>query len=305
MPIQIHLLAGRQKGRRIVMRTSPITVGRDPSCDIVIEDSVVSRRQLRLEEVPGGDWQIVNESEQGTTCGWRRITNQPKPVRGTLKLSASSLPLLEVTAITDEQSSGVASTSDALSSEAAAEAKASSGRTKLWVGIGVFWLVVIVLGVLFSTLAEGTKATQEIEQLSEAEIVAEIYQQPERSDLAADPRQVAVHLAEANRNYEMRDRTSEALYRCYVAYRNGLSHTPDLLFEDGADQRRYQIVQEMLARELAARYRAAEGRYIGGEYQVAIERLRDLQSFYPVSQRTRVGRKIEELLNSAIEKNDN
>lgn len=305
MPIQIHILAGAQSGRRIVLRNSPVTVGRDPGCDVVIDEPAVSRRQLRLEHNESGEWFVVNESEQGTTCGWRRIMTTPKPVRGTLKLAISSMPLLEVTAIHDEQAVTASMSEDSVvAASGDSSQSASSGKTKLWIGIGVFWMVVIVLGLLLTTMSGGTQRDSDIKQLTPEQITAEIYEPPTRNDLAPDARQVAYHLEQANRSYELRDQTSEALYRSYTGYRDALSYTSDLLFEDGANQRRYQIVQEMLARELVKRYRSAEDKYLGAEYEVAIDSLRDMQSFYPVGQRTMVGQNIEELLRMAILKNE-
>lgn len=307
MPIQIHLLAGPQAGRRIVMRNSPVTVGRDPSCDIVIDEPAVSRRQLRLEQNEFGDWFIVNESEQGTTCGWRRLMTTPRQVRGTIKLSVSSIALLEVTAIQEEQAaaaSTAAESSTTTSGQAqTAGGSSQSGKTKLWIGIGVFWMIVIVLGLLLSTMSGGAADEDEFKELTPEQIKAEIYEPPSRHAMAPQERQVAFHLEQANRNYELRDQTSEALFRSYTAYRDALSYTSDLLFDDGANQRRYQIVQEMLARELVSRYQTAENKFLAGEYEVAIDDLRDLQSFYPVGQRTMVGQNIEELLRKSIQKN--
>ena len=102
MAIQIHLLAGPQAGRRLVIRDSPITIGRDPSCDLVINEPAVSRRQLRLEQSDDGQWWIVNESDQGTSLGWRRITNQPRAVTGKQKLSVAGVALVEISLVDEE-----------------------------------------------------------------------------------------------------------------------------------------------------------------------------------------------------------
>lgn len=301
MPIQVHILAGKQAGRRVVLRTSPVSIGRDPSCDIVIDEPTVSRRQLRLE-THDGQWWVFNESDQGTSVGWRRLTTQPRQVKNTMKLSAASQPLVELTPIADDAAVAESETlSDSDAGQAIVAGKKASGRSTLWIGIGVFWLVVISVGVFLSFVGGGSEESDDAPELTDQQILAEIYQPP--MELGADDRQATVFLTEANHTFALRDSSSEAIYRSYAAYTKALSYTPDQMFKDGADERRYQIIRKMLADQLVERYRNAMNAYLRGDFATATQRLRDLVDFYPAGQESKISQNIEEHLSIARKHN--
>src|SRR5512142_1237037 len=63
-------------GHPIEVTKDQSTVGRDPSCDIVVTDGSVSRRHARLE-LRGDDWWVVDEgSANGAYINSTRVAEQ-------------------------------------------------------------------------------------------------------------------------------------------------------------------------------------------------------------------------------------
>jgi S-DNA-T family DNA segregation ATPase FtsK/SpoIIIE len=79
--LELRVIAGFDAGHRMPLTAAGVTVGRDPDCDIPLDDTSVSRRHLRVEASPGGLHATVTdlESVNGTWIEGRRIT-QPEEI---------------------------------------------------------------------------------------------------------------------------------------------------------------------------------------------------------------------------------
>lgn len=59
-----------------------LTIGRNPECNIVYNDNMVSRRHALLLIYPGGRYKIVNQGQNGTTVNGNPVTsNQGYPLK--------------------------------------------------------------------------------------------------------------------------------------------------------------------------------------------------------------------------------
>ena len=76
------LIYGANLGAKIRLRTSPIAIGRDPGCQVVVPDSDVSRRHCEIVERKGG-WYVRDlGSTNGTRVSGRRAGPQADtPIR--------------------------------------------------------------------------------------------------------------------------------------------------------------------------------------------------------------------------------
>ena len=54
MMYRLIFLTGSRKGRQVTVEQEPMTVGRDPSCAIVVPDDAVAREHARVEHRPEG-----------------------------------------------------------------------------------------------------------------------------------------------------------------------------------------------------------------------------------------------------------
>jgi S-DNA-T family DNA segregation ATPase FtsK/SpoIIIE len=83
--LELRVIAGFDAGRRIALTASGVTVGRDPECDLALDDEGVSRRHLRVQTSPGGLRATVTdlESVNGTWIEGRRISEPQEIEPGT------------------------------------------------------------------------------------------------------------------------------------------------------------------------------------------------------------------------------
>lgn len=294
VPIEIHVLGGRQAGRRVVLRKSPVMIGRDPTCDIVIDESAVSRQQVELRfDEEHQQWQAINHSGNGTKMGWSRLRDEPKILKSAAKLAVDGLDLVQATpqpgAVEDDEHVEAAPT----------EASGWSGRKKLWVSIGAFWAVVFLLALILSTTMsppEQQDASQ-VPELSPEQIRQEIYTPP--AQRTPDPRRVQGFLETAQEHFALRDSSDEDLYDAYAAYHAALAYTPEQMFDDGVNQRRYQIVQQMLADRVVEQYFEASNLYRSDRFRAATQAFRDLQSFYRADMDSQLRQNIEDYIRAS------
>jgi hypothetical protein len=74
MTAKAHLecVAGPEKGETFRVTAGITVLGRDPSCDIVLAETVISRQHTRIER-RGENWVLVNLSTNGTLVNKKRV----------------------------------------------------------------------------------------------------------------------------------------------------------------------------------------------------------------------------------------
>jgi FHA domain len=108
-----------QSGSPIDVTKDPSLVGRDPSCEVVLNDGSVSRRHARIEK-RGDGWAIVDQgSANGTYLDTERVTDAALRDGQDLRLGSVSLRI-EIAAV--DLSATIGGTSDATVVQAAATA---------------------------------------------------------------------------------------------------------------------------------------------------------------------------------------
>ncbi len=83
--LELRVVAGFDAGRRLPLPAAGVTIGRDPDCDLALDDVGVSRRHLRVQPSPGGLHAMITdlESVNGTWVEGRRITEPEEIEPGT------------------------------------------------------------------------------------------------------------------------------------------------------------------------------------------------------------------------------
>ena len=73
VPTRMHVTGGRMSGTTMALGSTSITVGRDPSCTLVLDDSYASTRHARIFP-EGGSWYVEDlGSTNGTYLGSERL----------------------------------------------------------------------------------------------------------------------------------------------------------------------------------------------------------------------------------------
>lgn len=72
-PTRMHVTGGRMSGTTMALGSTSITIGRDPSCTLVLDDTYASTRHARIFP-DGGVWYVEDlGSTNGTHLGSERL----------------------------------------------------------------------------------------------------------------------------------------------------------------------------------------------------------------------------------------
>ncbi len=174
-----------------------------------------------------------------------------------------------------------------------------SRRAKLWVGIGVYLLVLLGLAVFFSTLrsdADGD-GPGALSAMDAAEIREEIREPlPPRPP---EPARVREHLDIAAQELALEASEPDALYRAHVAYRVAASYAGEDGFADPLHQRQAFVVEDRLAEEVIAQYERGYNLLQARQYGPAADAFRKLLAIYPAEADSRLRHHVERQLAQA------
>lgn len=77
---RLHVTSGPKRGTEVLLRGDPVTIGRAPDSDLVVQDDYTSTHHARIMNQQGR-WMIHDlDSTNGTYVGGRRVT-QPTPLQ--------------------------------------------------------------------------------------------------------------------------------------------------------------------------------------------------------------------------------
>jgi TolA-binding protein len=166
---------------------------------------------------------------------------------------------------------------------AAAPARQSdmSRRAKLWLGIGIYMVIALVVIIVLWGLKKEEAAPQlAAAQVSDQEIEAEIRRPLVR---APDEREAARTLAEAQQWYPRSGGHEAGLFHTHRNYKLALAFSGKTSFE-GIDQLQFNEVENALVQTITRDYRAAYARVRSLEWSAAETLLRGILQQYPDSQ---------------------
>lgn len=296
--LQIHILAGAQAGARLQLNQSPVTFGRSADCTLILDIPVVSRMHGELHLDEQGNWLLTNHSANGTRVGRKKASKKPVPLTDGASIIIGDTEVFRVhlTAESAEEAAAEQPASDEQqpAAEQHAPGAGAKGKSKLWIGLGIWFGLCIIAMIFFATLGGGGtddapttsgfyKPGQEIEdkQGDEAGILAIrrlLAEHPEYQD-PSDAR-YSRHLDRAE---QAADQSDDSLYAAYSHYQSAISFCDDRDRPfDPRNTQRYEGILDKLAEIIYTRYIYAYRAYRNNEYSDArdvLDRLR-LQ-YYP------------------------
>ncbi len=285
--LQVEYLIGPNAGRKLLIRQTRISFGRSTDRVLPVDQPFISREHGEFA-FDQGQWQLINHSPNGTILNGKRITKKPRPIKANATVTIGDTDVFRVSPIVDEADLHAAAEQPITDTTATATPEpavhsSAGGRTKLWIGIAVFWAVALGL-IAFSLLNQSNPTTTSPGDNLPAPITAEqiegyihrpIDKQP------PDQRKADTAVAQARESYALIDRRTDALYRAYEAYRNALTYTAADALPDATDQRQYFILQKRLAEGVTEKYEDAIVLFKSRQYKAADEAFKDLRDFYP------------------------
>jgi hypothetical protein len=271
--IQILLLSGPQQGKRLELSGEEFLFGRQPDCDIPIAGEFVSREHGMIACIDG-QWIVQNASPNGTQV------NRKKVGRKGFKLITQDIVQVGGEDVFQIIIPQVATALAPTEMPTDAPHRKSSRRTKLWIGIGSYLVLMMFMFVYLSTLHK----TEEDQIIKPDELTRTMIEAIIRKPVTVetpDPRAAAQLLREAEELFNRQDAAVSGTYRVYHAYQLSLAHSKKTYFDDGLHQLRFDQVQKQLIDEVSRRYNEAFERLRSREYRVAEKQFRKLNDYYP------------------------
>lgn len=275
--IRIQLLTGPHNGMTRAYDAPALTFGRNAENTITIDDAHLSRvhGEIRAEH---GQYFLINHSNNGTTLNGKKI-KKPTALNegdivgiGKMQLFAVGISSAPSTAPPPVDPS---SETKAINSDES-EAPKISGKAKLWIGIGSFWGIVLLVLLFASPGGGGGGNLEKPERLTNAEIKAEIIKPMK---LPLDERKAARHLQQAQELYPRVTSQIDGVYQCYHDYQLSLAYSDRKDF-DRTTQGNYLHVQDMLINKVQNQYNLAHTLLENKEWNRARAEFETLSQIY-------------------------
>ncbi|MFN3168964.1 MAG: FHA domain-containing protein [Phycisphaeraceae bacterium] len=320
--LQVHITAGPQAGARFQLNTSPVSFGRSPDNTLVLDVAVVSRQHGELVREDDGTWTLINHSSNGTRVGRKKVTKKPYPLSDGVPITIGDTEVFRVHLVEDGTPGTAANAPTAEQNEPAQQPATNApgaglkGKSKLWIGLGV-WIGLCVVLMIVGALTLGgdgddNKTPGDPGIWNPGQTITDVPPGPD-ADIAdvkrlleerltpEDPNDTLYdqHLADARDAYEL---GKQGLFDAYRHYQQAISYAQDRDDPlDSLDQIKYGNVMNQLAEIIAQDYRQAWRFYNQGKYPQAAAILDDLRRDYydPPEQDDTLANHIKRLRNAA------
>ena len=293
-PLQIHILAGQQAGARLQLNQSPVTFGRAGDCTLILDLPVASRLHGELQVDEEGQWVLVNHSSNGTRVGRKKATKKPIALTEgvTITIGDTEVFRVHLTPASAEAEAQEAEDDYAEQPDQPAAGAGMKSRSKLWIGLGVWFALILLLVVFLSTLGgdeDGPGTTSagfyypgrdvEAANADEAGRIAIkrlLEEPPDYED--PDAARYTRYLDAAN---QAADRGSSELYIAYENYKLAITYANDRdkPFSD-SDVLRYDRILTELSKIIHQYYMEAYRAYNTSRFEDARKILEELREKY-------------------------
>lgn len=234
---------------------------------------------------------LINHSSNGCTVNGRKIKkDKPHVLRSGDVIGVGKTTLFAVEFM-EPEAPAVGSGAELTEPEAkaVAEARARTAKARLWIGVGSFWVLVLLIIIIAQMLGgpeKGTKETNDDKAMTESQIMSMLRQPLKRTPEEA---QALRNLAKAESGYRAisGNPRADALYRIHYDYKQALAFFGAKSFNDikkNEVQIRYTNVESMLAKKIWRKYSRGHERMLMSEYEDAKRDFNGVQDMYPESQ---------------------
>ncbi|MEM9347085.1 MAG: FHA domain-containing protein [Planctomycetota bacterium] len=295
-PLQIHITAGAQAGARLQLNQSPVTFGRSAECTLILDLPVASRLHGELQyDEEDAQWVLVNHSANGTRVGRKKATKKPVALTDGASITIGDTEVFRVhlTPAAAQEPQGRAFEDHPEQPDSPAPGAGKKDRSKLWIGLGVWFALCIGAMIFFATLGgddDNDKGSnnaaagfyypgREFDDMvgDEAGVLSIrrlLYEHPTYQDPNAS--RYSSFLDRANQSA---DQGETGLYDAYKNYQMAIafSNNRDQPFENKNDVLRYNRILDELSQAIYVRYMFAYRSYHNNDYQSArdtLDRLR-------------------------------
>lgn len=291
IPLQVHITAGPQAGTRLQLNQSPASFGRSPENMLVLDLSVVSRNhgELLFED---GQWWLANLSQNGTKVGRKRVTKKPRPLDDGAAVIIGDDEVFRVYYAGGNEPAATPAATDIDTDDggeqdqpqSAAPGTGKRSRSKLWMVLGIWFVLCIGLFVLLATTLKGgddpggTDSGSGVVLYQSADEVRKVLQR-EVERITPDGRLYNENVTEARESFLSQPR-ERYLYDAYDHYRQAMQYLPAAEELGPEDRQRYDQVLDYLSVFIYERYRNAYRLLKNEAYDDALMVLDELRDYY-------------------------
>lgn len=306
--LQIDILpgGGSLAGRQMVFTEGPVKFGRDTSNTLLLDQPTLSRFHGELDRTPEGQWQLTNFAANGTKLGKVNVGDMPVPITRAVEIKSGGLALFRVTPFTPAVQQGVDEMGQPIMAAPQAVAMGGTGNRKrmtIYIGIGLWFLLIAGIAVFFSTLdkaSDGPSSTYI--RLTAEQVRSEILAPPAANDQNTDAARRLLN--EANDHYDtmVENNDLRAASDALADYKLAISYRPNGEWNDGEGltYMKYTTVRNSLANEIPELYEQAADLLDSSQYARAIPLLEELKRRYPVgTSQSEISSSVQNMLNLA------
>ncbi len=270
--IQVELRDGPTAGQRLVFDHGPITFGRADDNALVVVHPSASRRhgEIRFTD---GRWRLIVHGSNKTTLNGRRVSRRPKP------LTDQDVVAVDGTAVFGVMLAQPARAAGAADDKTRPTRPRLTRRSKLWLGIGVYLVIMLALFIfLFSLRARNADDVAHAQRLTEVQIIREIRQPlPPQDPYEA---QMRLWLERARSLHERLEARPDQLFKTYRAYQRAIALSPEGRLDEGGDLLQFEHVRKLLIERVVRQYRDAYGTLRSHQYEQAYDAFAGVMQTY-------------------------
>jgi len=281
-PITITLLQGINAGRARTFEQPHITFGRDASNDVVVEVSLASRQhgELIFSE---DQWAVVNNSTNGTTVNGKKVGKKQVALKAGDTIGVGGQKMFDVDIAQPEPTADQqAAPQQPGAAPAEPDKPHMSGKSKLWMGVGIYFMVMMIILFAASQLIDrsGNGGGQVVPELTSEQIAAEITEPVEKPYVMRDATEA---LKTARQRYQLAEsgRDISALYEAYRNFQLAHAYSNGELFTDGLIFREYKTCEQELVDLVTNTYSLGYAQIRSKQWKEAEQTLQKLLQIYP------------------------
>lgn len=288
--MQLQIIRPGGQVRRETFTQGPIAFGREADNQIIFSETYFSRKHGVFHQNDDG-WYLENLSVNGTQINGKRIKKKHVPVNAGDIITVGDQEVFKVEALLNAAGSPTISPSIDTPAAKPAVATPSAGtrKTRLWLSLAGFWVVVLALLVFVQPLLVNKDDTGPIHrtvELKPEEIKQYVRRKPPEiaGNVTPDERRKNEALAEARDVAARLDARVDGHFKAYRAYQKALAYSGNVVLADSQDMRRFTVIEEELIQGVTTRYYDAYAKLRSQNYRDAEMALRDLNQYFPEPQ---------------------
>lgn len=287
--MQLQIIRSGGQVRRETFGAGPVAFGREADNQIIFSETYVSRKHGVFHQ-DGDVWLLENLSDNGVFINGKRLKKKPVPVNAGDVIAIGDQDIFKIEAFLGSGPTSSLPADSTVSKTSAAPAasapSAASRKTRLWLSLAGFWVVVLALLVFVQPLLvskEDTGPQNRTKELSPEELKQYVRLKPPEiaGNVQPNERRSREAITQARDIAARLDARIDAPFRAYRAYQKALAFSGKVMLDDSQDMRRFTLIEDQLIEGVTSRYYDGYAKLRAQNYRDAEGVFRELGQYFP------------------------